>query len=41
MCVQILRDFDKTLEHLKKWVDETKEEYEEWEKERQPRRPGR
>jgi nuclear pore complex protein Nup54 len=33
---KILKDFDKHLEHLKKWVDDTKQEYEEWEKERQP-----
>jgi len=28
---QLLKDYDKQLEHLKKWVDDTKQEYEEWE----------
>ncbi|KAF2261632.1 hypothetical protein CC78DRAFT_499758 [Lojkania enalia] len=35
---KLLKDYDKQLEHLKKWVDDTKEEYEEWEKERKPAR---
>lgn len=38
---QILKDFDAHLEHLKRIVNETKQGYEEWEKERQPVRPGR
>ena len=29
--LQLLKDYDKQLEHLKKWVDDTKQEYEEWE----------
>jgi len=36
-----LRDYDKQLEHLKKWVDDTKHEYDDWEKETKPAKPGR
>ncbi|KAF2274288.1 uncharacterized protein EI97DRAFT_435374 [Westerdykella ornata] len=39
---KLLKDYDKQLEHLKKWVDDTKQEYEEWENERRPQpRPAR
>lgn len=33
---QLLKDYDKQLEHLKKWVDDTKQEYEEWETAKKP-----
>jgi nuclear pore complex protein Nup54 len=33
---QLLKDYDKQLEHLKKWVDDTKQEYEEWEAAKKP-----
>jgi nuclear pore complex protein Nup54 len=29
---QLLKDYDRQLEHLKKWVDDTKQEYDEYEK---------
>lgn len=35
--LQLLQDYDRQLEHLKKWVDDTKEEYEEWETAKQAR----
>lgn len=28
---KLLKDYDRQLEHLKKWVEDTKEEYDEWE----------
>ena len=34
---QLLKDYDRQLEHLKKWVDDTKEEYDEWEATKQTR----
>lgn len=34
---KLLKDYDRQLEHLKKWVDDTKEEYDEWETARQTR----
>jgi nuclear pore complex protein Nup54 len=34
---QLLKDYDRQLEHLKKWVDDTKEEYDEWETTKQAR----
>jgi nuclear pore complex protein Nup54 len=36
-ALQLLGDFDKQLEHLKKWVGDTKEEYDTWETEQQSR----
>lgn len=30
--MQLLKDYDRQLEHLKKWVDDTKQEYDEYEK---------
>lgn len=38
---QLLKDYDKQLDHLKKWVDDTKQEYEEWEKDRKPNKTTR
>jgi nuclear pore complex protein Nup54 len=38
---QLLQDYDKQLEHLKKWVDDTKQEYEEWDQERRLTRAAR
>ncbi|KAF2463638.1 uncharacterized protein BDR25DRAFT_297756 [Lindgomyces ingoldianus] len=38
---KLLKDYDKQLEHLKKWVDDTKQEYDEWEKEKKPTNIGR
>ena len=35
--LQLLKDYDRQLEHLKKWVDDTKEEYDEWETAKQAR----
>lgn len=35
--LQLLKDYDRQLEHLKKWVDDTKEEYDEWEATKQTR----
>ena len=35
--VQLLQDYDRQLEHLQKWVDDTKEEYDVWETEKQSR----
>lgn len=34
---QLLKDYDRQLEHLKKWVDDTKEEYDEWDSSKQSR----
>ncbi|EUC48999.1 hypothetical protein COCMIDRAFT_2252 [Bipolaris oryzae ATCC 44560] len=34
---KLLKDYDRQLEHLKKWVDDTKEEYDEWEASKQAR----
>ncbi|KAL6708298.1 Nucleoporin nup57 [Coniothyrium glycines] len=34
---KLLKDYDRQLEHLKKWVDDTKEEYDEWEAAKQVR----
>ncbi|KAF2033452.1 nucleoporin Nup44 [Setomelanomma holmii] len=34
---KLLKDYDRQLEHLKKWVDDTKEEYDAWETEQQSR----
>ncbi|EUC38517.1 hypothetical protein COCCADRAFT_82975 [Bipolaris zeicola 26-R-13] len=34
---KLLKDYDRQLEHLKKWVDDTKEEYDEWEAAKQAR----
>ncbi|KAH9883127.1 hypothetical protein J1614_000497 [Plenodomus biglobosus] len=34
---KLLKDYDRQLEHLKKWVDDTKEEYDEWETAKQAR----
>lgn len=34
---KILQDYDKQLQHLKKWVDDTKQEYDEWEESKQTR----
>jgi nuclear pore complex protein Nup54 len=34
---QLLQDYDRQLEHLKKWVVDTKEEYDAWETEKQAR----
>jgi nuclear pore complex protein Nup54 len=34
---QLLKDYDRQLEHLKKWVEDTKEEYDTWESEKQSR----
>ncbi|KAI0572266.1 Nucleoporin Nup44 [Pyrenophora tritici-repentis] len=34
---KLLKDYDRQLEHLKKWVDDTKEEYDEWETTKQSR----
>ncbi|KAH7089882.1 nucleoporin complex subunit 54-domain-containing protein [Paraphoma chrysanthemicola] len=34
---KLLKDYDRQLEHLKKWVDDTKEEYSVWETEQQSR----
>ncbi|EFQ85519.1 hypothetical protein CFE70_007778 [Pyrenophora teres f. teres 0-1] len=34
---KLLKDYDRQLEHLKKWVDDTKEEYNEWETTKQSR----
>ncbi|KAL5114201.1 Nucleoporin nup57 [Pleosporales sp. CAS-2024a] len=31
---KLLKDYDRQLDHLKKWVDDTKEEYETWETEK-------
>jgi nuclear pore complex protein Nup54 len=33
---QLLKDYDRQLEHLKKWVDDTKQEFEEWETAKKP-----
>jgi nuclear pore complex protein Nup54 len=35
--LQLLKDYDRQLEHLKKWVEDTKEEYDTWETEKQSR----
>jgi len=35
--IQLLQDYDKQLQHLKKWVDDTKEEHSEWEAAQQTR----
>jgi nuclear pore complex protein Nup54 len=35
--MQLLQDYDKQLQHLKKWVDDTKEEHSEWEAAQQTR----
>lgn len=37
VILQLLKDYDRQLEHLKKWVDDTKEEYDEWEVSKQAR----
>lgn len=34
---QLLKDYDRQLEHLKKWVEDTREEYDEWETTKQAR----
>ncbi|USP80610.1 Nucleoporin NUP57 [Curvularia clavata] len=34
---KLLKDYDRQLEHLKKWVDDTREEYDEWEASKQAR----
>ncbi|OAL55460.1 nucleoporin Nup44 [Pyrenochaeta sp. DS3sAY3a] len=34
---KLLKDYDRQLEHLKKWVDDTKEEYDEWDSTKQSR----
>ncbi|KAH9878757.1 hypothetical protein IAQ61_002031 [Plenodomus lingam] len=34
---KLLKDYDRQLDHLKKWVDDTKEEYDEWETAKQSR----
>lgn len=34
---QLLKDYDRQLEHLKKWVEDTKNEYDEWETTKQAR----
>jgi nuclear pore complex protein Nup54 len=34
---QLLKDYDRQLEHLKKWVEDTKEEYDTWEADKQSR----
>ena len=36
---QLLKDYDRQLDHLKKWVDDTRQEYEEWDKDRKPAKP--
>ncbi|PSN68426.1 hypothetical protein BS50DRAFT_573331 [Corynespora cassiicola Philippines] len=36
---KLLKDYDRQLEHLKKWIDDTKQEYDEWEKEK-PGKPA-
>jgi nuclear pore complex protein Nup54 len=37
LMLQLLKDYDRQLEHLKKWVEDTKEEYDTWETEKQSR----
>jgi nuclear pore complex protein Nup54 len=37
VMVQLLQDYDRQLEHLKKWVIDTQEEYKTWETEQQTR----
>ncbi|KAI4621599.1 hypothetical protein J4E80_003969 [Alternaria sp. BMP 0032] len=34
---KLLKDYDRQLEHLKKWVDDTRDEYDEWETAKQSR----
>ncbi|KAB2104710.1 hypothetical protein AG0111_0g6880 [Alternaria gaisen] len=34
---KLLKDYDRQLEHLKKWVDDTRDEYDEWETAQQSR----
>jgi len=34
---KLLKDYDRQLEHLKKWVEDTREEYDEWETTKQAR----
>jgi nuclear pore complex protein Nup54 len=34
---KLLKDYDRQLDHLKKWVDDTRDEYDEWETTKQSR----